>query len=88
MIYVRVEVADQNGDRVPYAENDIKFFCEGDAEIIAVGNGNPITEESFTADHRKAYEGRALVILKRTGNGAISLTAASDEIEGDKVTLA
>lgn len=88
LIYVRVEVADQNGDRVPYAENDIKFFCEGDAEIIAVGNGNPITEESFTADHRKAYEGRALVILKRTGNGAISLTAASDEIEGDKVTLA
>ena len=78
LIYVRVEIADQNGDRVPYADNDIKFACSGAAKIIAVGNGNPVTEESFTADHRKAHEGRALVILKRTGEGSVALTASSN----------
>ena len=87
LIYVRVEIADQNGDRVPYADNDIKFSCSGAAKIIAVGNGNPVTEESFTADHRKAHEGRALVILKRTGEGSVALTASSNGIESASVTL-
>ncbi len=87
LIYVRVEVNDADNIRVPYAENDIRFYCNGAAEIIAVGNGNPITEESFTADHRKAYEGRALVILKRTGEGEITLTASSNGLEGSSVSL-
>lgn len=87
LIYVRVEAVDQNGERVPYAENEIQFSCTGSAEIIAVGNGNPITEESFTADHRKAYEGRALVILRRKGEGSVALTASSDGLEGTSVTL-
>lgn len=78
---------DADNIRVPYAENDIRFYCNGAAEIIAVGNGNPITEESFTADHRKAYEGRALVILKRTGEGEITLTASSNGLEGSSVSL-
>lgn len=87
LFYVHVKVTDQNGDRVPYAENSIRFTCNGPTEILAVANGDPLTEESFTADHRKAFEGRAMVILKKTGVGSIQLTVESDGLEGSSITL-
>ena len=73
--YVQVEIADADGRLVSYADNLVHFSCTGAGKLIAVGNANPITEESFTADFRKAYQGRVLAILERTGEGDIVLTA-------------
>jgi len=43
-----------------------------------VDNGSPISMESFKADHRKAFNGKALcVIQSKKRSGIIRLTATS-----------
>ena len=52
--YVTVEITDANGNRNPKAENEVKFEIEGPGEIIAVGNANPVSLESYQQPIRKA----------------------------------
>lgn len=85
--YVQVEIADADGRLVSYADNLVHFSCTGAGKLIAVGNANPITEESFTADFRKAYQGRVLAILERTGEGDIVLTARADGLETTSIVI-
>lgn len=42
---ITVEVVDENGNRVPTADQDIQFSIEGEGRIIGVGNGNPTSLE-------------------------------------------
>jgi beta-galactosidase len=57
----------------------IKFEIEGPAEIAGVGNGNPISLESFQADHRQLFFGKAMLILRTQEGkaGPIKITAKS-----------
>jgi beta-galactosidase len=62
--YITVELVDEAGIRNPKAENLVKFEIEGPADIIGVGNANPVSLESFTLPQRKAWQGRCLVVVK------------------------
>jgi beta-galactosidase len=55
----------------------------GPATIAAVGNGNPATTESFQADHRKAFNGLCMLIVKSEASepGTISISASSSKLE-------
>jgi beta-galactosidase len=76
--YITVEMVDQNGTRVASAENTVTFEIDGPGEIIAVGNANPVSTESYQLPRRKAWKGRCLVVVKSsTGAGKIRLTASS-----------
>jgi beta-galactosidase len=89
LCYVTVEAADAAGNFCPLAENLVRFRVEGPAEIAAVGNGNPLSLESFQASERKLFHGKALVILraKEGTAGAIRLTAESDGLERAAATV-
>jgi len=86
--YITVEIIDSNGLLNPKAEDFIQFTIEGDAQIVGVGNGNPMSLESLTLPERKAWKGKCLVIVKvgKTG-GNISLTATAKGFEPVKVSL-
>ncbi len=76
--YLAVEVIDQQGMRHPKADNLLKFSIEGPGRILAVGNGNPVSLESYGLPQRKAWQGRCLVVVKSEGEaGIIRMTAAS-----------
>jgi len=62
--YIIVELNDVAGIRNPDAENLISFSIEGPGTIIAVGNANPVSVESYQIPQRKAWHGRCLVIVK------------------------
>jgi beta-galactosidase len=62
--YITVELDDANGIRNPEAENLISFSIEGPGTIIAVGNANPVSIESYQLPQRKVWHGRCLVIVK------------------------
>jgi beta-galactosidase len=62
--YVTVELTDANGIRNPEAENLIAFSIDGPGTIVAVGNANPVSIESYQLTQRKAWRGRCLVIVK------------------------
>ena len=56
--------------------------------LLAVGNSNPISEEMFVGNHRKAYEGKAVVVICSNGEpGDIVLTTAADGIPPVSVTV-
>ncbi len=76
--YITVEFTDANGIRNPKAENLISFSIDGPGTILATGNANPASLESYQLPQRKAWHGRCLVIVKsETKGGKITLKASS-----------
>ena len=64
LMHVRIEAIDSKGRRVPMAQDELKFSVEGDAQIVAVTNGDINSEELNVTDHRHLYNGSAMVILR------------------------
>jgi len=74
--FVTVRIEDRNGVLAPMADNLVHFAVTGAGKIEAVDNGNAATEEPFHADHRKAFNGLALVIVRAQGEpGKIRVVA-------------
>ncbi len=78
--FVTVRIEDKNGNLCPAADNLVQFKVAGQGVIAAVDNGNAATTEPFQADHRRAFNGLALLILRsRPGRpGRIHITATSE----------
>lgn len=64
--YVIVEITDENGIKEPNAVNELQFEIEGPAVIAAVDNANLQDKDPYVSNKRKAWKGRAMVILKST----------------------
>ena len=69
MTFVAVEVVDRDGNLCPWAEDQISFSIDGDAEIIGTDNGCQTSMQSFKAPQRKAFFGKCMVVVK--GNGTL-----------------
>lgn len=88
VVHVEVNVVDKEVNFVPDASNRINFRVEGEAQIIAVDNGDPINEESFISPSRKVFNGKCLVILKSSGKaGEFTFYAESDDLDDAKITV-
>lgn len=75
LMHVRVTAVDKNGVRCPQASDTLTFSVEGDAEIVAVDNGDITSDEPFVSNTRSLYRGSALVILRAgTKGGKVRLT--------------
>ncbi|MBN1250320.1 MAG: DUF4982 domain-containing protein [Anaerolineae bacterium] len=86
--FVTVEVVDAMGRVDPNADHEIFFTVQGQGEIAAVGNGNPVSEEPYRGHQRRAFQGRCLAVVKTTGTpGTIHLRAQADGLEPSEVTL-
>jgi beta-galactosidase len=76
--FVKVNVLDKNNNLVPDANNLIQFEVTGNGFIAGVDNGSQTSMESFKDDKRKAFNGKALVLLQNNGkNGNITLKATA-----------
>ena len=86
--YITVKIVDEKGNICPNAENEVIFDIKGAGSILGVDNGNPISHEDFKTNRRKAFHGLCLVVVKsaKTG-GAIELTATSEGLNSDSVTI-
>lgn len=82
LIYVVAEIVDKKENRVVHSTDCIDFECEGDGVLLALGNGDARSTESFTGSSKSAYNGRLLAIIKRTGTGAIYLKADASNLSG------
>jgi len=79
--YVTVRIEDKDGNLCPLADNLVHFKVSGAGEIAAVDNGNAATTEPFQADHRHAFSGMALLILRSHPEpGNIHVVATSEGI--------
>ena len=62
--HLRVTAVDNKGRRVLTANDDLTFALEGDARIVAVTNGDINSEELNVTNHRRLWQGSAMVILR------------------------
>ena len=88
LCYILVEASDKDGNLCPLADNLIHFKVAGPGEIVGVGNGNPLSIESFQADHRKLFFGKAMLIVRTTkgSGGEIRIDATSDGLTPAKAS--
>jgi beta-galactosidase len=85
---VEIQLLDEHGTIVPSAADLIQFNVTGPGKIIGVDSGNIMSTERFQASERKAYQGRALAILRATGPGDIKLTATVDGLAPASLEIA
>jgi len=87
--FVTVRIEDNGGNLCPRAENLVRFTVTGNGEIAAVGNGNAATTEPFQADHRKAFNGLCMLIVraKEGQNGRIHIRAESEGLRVAEATV-
>ena len=88
LMHLRIEAVDNKGRRVPMAQDELKFEIEGDASIVAVSNGDINSDELNVTDHRRLWNGSALVIL-RAGKTAskVTLKTSADGFKTVKTLL-
>ena len=86
--HVRVIAVDKKGRRVLSAGENLHFAVNGDAEIVAVDNGNISSDELAVGSDRSLFMGSALVIL-RAGTSAsnITLEVTSDKYKTQRIKL-
>lgn len=89
LIFVTVDVVDDRGDIVPRSNQDLIFTIEGPGEIVATDNGNANDLVSFASLERKAFNGKALTIIraKKGQTGAIKVTVKSGHLKGGNLLL-
>lgn len=87
--FITVNITDEAGNLCPNADNLVNFAVEGAGEITAVGNGNAATTESFQANHRKAFSGKCMLIVKskKGSAGEIKITATSKGLATKNITI-
>ena len=88
LAFVTVEAVDAAGRWQPDARQQAHFSISGPGTIIAVGNGDGQSAESYQGDHRSLFQGRALVVIRTSREpGAIRLTAEADGLDKADVNI-
>jgi len=86
--YVDITVEDQAGVLVRHIEPEISVEVSGPGVLIAIGTGNPTSEEMYVGDHRKAYLGHLMAVVRSTGQpGEITLTARTEGLPPARTQL-
>ena len=65
----------------------IEVQVDGPGVLQALGSANPATEEGFTGTSCTTFDGRALAVVRPTGEGRITLTATADGCEAQQVVI-
>jgi beta-galactosidase len=84
LAHVTIEIVDKEGRPVPDAVRVLRASITGPVELVAFGNANPRGVASFRQPVAKTWHGRALAVLRPTGEAGI----ASISVEGDGLPAA
>lgn len=88
MIFVTVNILDEDGVLAPRADDLVKFQVSGGGKIVGVDNGYQASLEPFKAEQRKAFNGKCLVIIQSNSkNESVELTATSEGLESESISI-
>jgi beta-galactosidase len=69
---VTIEILDKSGRLVPDAVHVLRANVSGPVELVAFGNANPRGVASFRQAVAKTWHGRALAVLRPTGEAGVA----------------
>ena len=86
--FITVSILDKDGNLAPYADNDVQFSVSGAGEIAGVENGSETSLQSFKADHRKAFNGLCLLVVRSKENaGTIQIKASAGGLKASNISI-
>lgn len=87
LVYVTIEITDKDGIFQPNAANRLNFKIEGPGVIAGIDNADIKDTDLYIGNTRKAWHGRALVVIRTTrGAGDIKLTVSSPGLSDGNIS--
>jgi len=80
------EIVDSAGTVVPDAGPVVQVAVTG-GTLLALDNADLKNHDPYRTDHRAAYDGRGLAIVRASGTGPVTVTAAAAGLTTGRVTL-
>ncbi len=88
VVVFNISILDKNNTYCPEADDVLRFSVTGPGNILGVGNGNPGSHESDKLPMRRAFHGKAQVIVQSTGvPGDVTLTVTSEKLIPQTITI-
>lgn len=88
LLHLRVIAVDKKGRRVANAVADVTVKVQGDADLVAMGNGNINTDELHVVDSQKLFNGSCLAILRSgVAPSAVTVTVSAPGLKATKLKL-
>jgi len=88
LTYVTIEITDINGVIQPNAINRLTFKIEGEGTIAGVDNADIKDTDPYVANNRKAWKGKALVVIKSNRQaGDIKLAVSAPGLTPSEITI-
>jgi beta-galactosidase len=88
VVYVSVTLVDAQGVRVPDSRLQVDFAADGQADIVAVDNGNLLDHAPYQARQRTLYDGQAVAILRANAErGSVTVRASADGVAPATLTV-
>jgi beta-galactosidase len=86
--YITVEITDKDGIIQPNAVNRLQFKIAGPGVIAGVDNANIKDTDPYVDNSRKAWKGRALVVIRSYHHaGDIKLSVTSNGLEEKSIII-
>ena len=86
--YIRVSAVDKAGRTVENFDGLLTVDVDGEAEMLALDNGNHFTDRGFEDCSTPLYRGQALIILRSTrNNGKVNVKASVPELKDASLQL-
>ena len=87
LTYVNVDILDARGALVPDAANTLTFSVSGPAVLVATDAGDPTSHVPFCSPALPAFHGKASAIVRRTGEGPVTLTVRASGLGKTRLVL-
>lgn len=88
LIYVPVEIIDEDGCVVPDAGISVKIKVNGEGTLLGFGSGIPSTDENYSLGAFTANDGRLLAVVRSSGTpGDVSVVFTAIGFSEEKVEL-
>ena len=86
--FITATIVDEKGIRCANADHLIQFSITDSGKIIAVDNGNIINHDGYQGQKTRAYQGKAIAIIKAAkDSGSISIKADVEGLTQGTTTL-
>ncbi|MEC8227757.1 MAG: hypothetical protein VX066_03500, partial [Pseudomonadota bacterium] len=82
--YLAMQLLDEAGNPVYRWEQDktVTVTVEGAAKLIALGNANPQSAESFQQSSRHTFRGKLMAVVQSTGDaGEVKITVTGQGLK-------
>ena len=87
LTYVTIDVVDKNGILVPDAADLLSFSIQGPAQIVGTDAGDPTSHVPFYRPSLPAFHGKASAIVRRTGEGPVTLRCTAKGLKNAAIGL-